>query len=130
MKLTPINGGLVEDVHVAASFNSGNLVIHFRVGTTATGFEMPIPLAAQLAGTILLSLPTCSDTEVQRLFHALGIADISAQMPHPNLPTLKYRLECGVEMETSIDAENLRSLHAQIGTILDALEHQPKPPSH
>ena len=124
------NFGIADDTHVAGNPDTKKIVVHFKKGNEALGLAIDAPTAAKLIQQLAQTLISAPILEMSQYGQILGIHKLSAQMPHPNLPTLKYELECGVQMETTIEGDNLRTLHRQLTDIVNALDDQSLKPAH
>ena len=128
MKLT--NLGNATDINVAGNPDTGDVVLHFKNATEAVGLS----LSSELAGDLLLSLVHCMaaspKSETKKLVQMLSIRNIAAQTPHPSLPTLVYELELGLQMQTTFDLDDARTLRDQLSRAIESAESQPNPKRH
>lgn|GEM_PF-3216645 len=119
----------IDDFHVADDPQTGNVILHLKNHSQqqAIGLAMQPLVSAALVEDIVKCLLTSPQRETKAAGQIVGIRDISAQMRHPSLLTLRYELELGVELETTIEIDTARRLRDELDSAILAFEEQPPP---
>ncbi len=117
---------LAEDFRLAFS-NQGNFILQIKHPSIKEGIDMEVPMFAHLIRAGLLSIATSPSADVRAHSQMVSIRDISAGTPHPTLVSLKYSLECGVQLETSMDLHDARTLRDGLSAAIQLVETQPPP---
>lgn len=123
------NLGDADDFQVSGNSTTGGIVLHFKndAKQLAVGLSVPPTMAASLVEHLVKCLASSPNKDARAAAQIVGIRDLSAQTPHPNLLTLKYELELGVQLETTIEVDVARRLRDQLDKAIQSLESQPPP---
>jgi hypothetical protein len=112
-----------EDVRVTANTTRRAITLLFKTPVTPVGVEVPIDLLPAVLVPIGQALSGWPETDVRALAQLFAIREVSARL-HGHSPTLAYELEMGLHFQASIDLEDARRLHRELGAMLDHLADQ------
>lgn len=110
--------GEVDDFKVQGDPKAEKVILQVNNENHAMELVLDPNTVALLIEKLLKLLLIAPSKKISDLVQIVGIQSISAQMPYPDVPTLKYALELGIEMEKTIEPEFVRKLHKELEQIV------------
>lgn len=110
-----------KDVNTSGNRARRSLTLLFDTPDTPTAVELPLPLVGEMVSQIAQQLADSDGAaDIRGAAEMFTIRDVSAVLVG-QVPALRYEVEAGLSMTTTLDHAAAVELHAKLGLILEHL---------